>query len=537
MRPSVVQIATGSGSGSGVIFDVSSATAWIVTNHHVVEGSSHVRVLVNDANWFDATVHGVDRVRDLAVLSICCSPSFRAAELAGQRVRQGANVFAMGYPLGVDSSVLTSGIVSRVFQHSPQNAWMVQTDAPINPGNSGGPLFNMDGNVVGINTFVVRESESEVSVEGFGFAVAAESVRGVLAVLKQGQSSSIATPTPRPRATPTPGRNSTRSYGPQDGALPHDNDEYIEQHRAGVYLNDLTARVTFQNPYASSVGEWDYGFTFRAGEEASFHAVVVTSEGRWLHYLREGSADRDSDPIAQGRASSLLVGVGRSNELRLVAAGDLGWFFINDRLAAALDLSGGDAEGDVAVITGYHEGNEIDGRSARFTGFAVSEPWFIGNCSGELEHNDDGLIKWEELPTNERDFIVAATFVNPYEGRVGDWDYGFMFRSTGSSTFHAATVDSDGWWMHFLRRGSTEPVYETSGRATLNLGANGQNALFLLAVGGAGVLHVNGVQVAELDLSGHTASGAIAVGTGFYEGNETPGYNTSYDDCAAWSLD
>ena len=200
VRPSVVQVATGSSSGSGVIVEVSFGTAWIVTNHHVIEGSSSVWVLVNDADRHRATVHGSDSVRDLAVLSIECS-SCRAVELGTERVQQGAEVFAMGYPLGVDSSVLTRGIVSRVFWHSSQNARMVQTDAPINPGNSGGPLFTMDGRVVGINTFVVRQSDGDIPVEGFGFAVAAETVRAALPSLRGGSTIYSPPPTATPAST------------------------------------------------------------------------------------------------------------------------------------------------------------------------------------------------------------------------------------------------------------------------------------------------------------------------------------------------
>ena len=498
-----------------------------------------MRVLANDTDWHDATVHGVDRVRDLAVLSICCSPSFQAVELAGQRVRQGADVFAMGYPVeDVGEPSLTRGVVSRVFYDARRNGWVVQTDAPINPGNSGGPLFAMDGAVVGIVASKAERTDDGRPVEGTGFAVAAETVRGVLSALKQGQGSSIATPTPQLGATPTPPRGSPRAFGPVDGELLHDTDGYIEEYPAGVYLNEFSARATFENPYARSTGGWDYGLLFRGSGEEQFHAVVVTSDGWWSHYLREGSSDTNADPVAQGRLSGLRTGTGSLNEIRVVAAGERGWFFLNDRLVADLDLSGGAAEGDVSVITGYHAGNEIDGRSTRFTGFAVGEPRFLGERSGELTHADDGFIKWEELRTNTGDFIASARFTNPYSASTGEWDYGFGFRDTGSSRFHVALVHSSGSWEHFLRgEGGNGRAHEASGWAALDTGANGENVLWLLAVGGAGLFYVNGIQVAELDLSGNTASGDIAVATGFYDGSELPGYSTGYDEFRVWSLD
>lgn len=515
-----------------------SGRAVVVTNRHVIEdGPGDVRIQVSDGTMYDATLLGSDSTQDLAVLTICCSETFEPVMLSASRARQGSDVVVIGYPLGSEIALMTRGIVSGVMFNASMNGWIVQTDAPLNPGNSGGPLFTLDGEVVGINTYVVRESGSGVTVEGFGFAVASETVRGALPALKAGQGSSITTATPGPTETPAPWPGSSRGFGPEDGSLQHREDGYIEEYEAGVYLQDFSVQARLHNPYGRSEGGWDYGFIFRAGEEDRFHAVVITSDGWWFHYLREGSADRDADPVAQGRTSSLLLEAGSSNELRLVAASELGWLFLNNRLLATLDLSGGGAEGDVAVITGYHNGNEIDGRSTRFSGFTVREPQFLGERSGELEHEDDGLIEWEELHSETRDFIASATFTNPYSANAGDWDYGFGFRHAGSNRFHAALVHSSGSWEHFLREGSRESAHERSGWAALDTGAGGQNTLWLLAVGGVGVLYVNGVQVAELDLSGSTASGDVAVATGFYEGNVMPGYGTVYDEFQVWSLD
>ena len=92
----------------------------------------------------------------------------------------------MGYPLGLDRATVTRGIVSAVWLDNAMERWLVQTDAPINPGNSGGPLFTMDGKVVGINTFIIRESSSGISVEGFGFAVATRTVQELLPAMMAG---------------------------------------------------------------------------------------------------------------------------------------------------------------------------------------------------------------------------------------------------------------------------------------------------------------------------------------------------------------
>ena len=184
---SVVKVETSRGSGSGVIVDMDLAgNATVVTNYHVIEGSSSVTVRAYDRDEYSATVVGYDASKDLAVLRVCCG-TFSVASLSTQeRIPTGASVLAMGYALGWGQAVATRGIVSAMWSDRETGRWIVQTDAPINPGNSGGPLFNMDGEVVGINTFVVRTTSSGRPVEGFGFAVAARTVREVLPFLLAG---------------------------------------------------------------------------------------------------------------------------------------------------------------------------------------------------------------------------------------------------------------------------------------------------------------------------------------------------------------
>ena len=189
---SVVKIETSSGSGSGVIVDVDrNGNATVVTNYHVIERSRSVTVTVYDTAQYPATVVGYDDIKDLAVLRICCD-NFPAAPLSDQaKIPTGAQVFALGYALGWDQAIATRGIVSAVWIASDEGRWLVQTDAAINPGNSGGPLFNMNGEVVGINTFGIRETPSGRSVEGFGFAVAATTVREALPSLLAGAKSAL----------------------------------------------------------------------------------------------------------------------------------------------------------------------------------------------------------------------------------------------------------------------------------------------------------------------------------------------------------
>jgi serine protease Do len=180
-------------TGSGVIL---SADGYIVTNNHVVRDARRVRVqlasLPDEAEaragarakfhahgkLLEATVVGVDRVADLAVLKVDAGRPLPMLKLSdSDSLRQGQVVLAFGNPLGLENSV-SIGIVSSVGRQVKPDDPMVyiQTDAPINPGNSGGPLLDADGNVIGINTFILTQSGGS---EGIGFAIPSNVVKDI----------------------------------------------------------------------------------------------------------------------------------------------------------------------------------------------------------------------------------------------------------------------------------------------------------------------------------------------------------------------
>ena len=504
----------------------------MVTNLHVVPQAGRVTVLVNDSKSLSAIFLGYDALKDLAVLRICCDASLQASPLSARRVKPGESVFAMGYPLGIDQASVTSGIVSRVAYNRQTESWIVQTDAPINPGNSGGPLFTLDGKVVGINTSVLRESSSGISVEGFGFAISAHTVTATLPALKAGTIG----PPPRPTATPLPTLRPRTRFGPVDGSLDDDNDGFIEQFPSGVSLDDFVAVASFQNPSGGPERQWDYGFLFRNFHNARFHVLVVSDDGRWSHYQREGKVVNDR-LLDSGRASGLKTRPGESNEIRLIAITNYGLFFLNGKLVSWLDFSEGGEAGDVSAISGYFNDHVFPGRSTRFRGFRVSAPGFIGEESGELVHEDDGKIRSFRMLTDVKDFIAGATFVNPYAQSTGSWSHGLMFRSAGRNKFQAVTIKSDGTWRHFVRDGSTSPVQEENGRARVNPGPGGRNEVHLWAIGKLGLLYINGEFIGELNIGLGSAGGDVLVGAGFYKGDEIPGYITPFEEFTVWSLD
>jgi serine protease Do len=179
--------------GSGVIVD---PNGYIMTNAHVVEGAQRIRVALpmlsgaSPANTpsgkrpiLDAKLVGIHKETDLALLKIEATglPTLSLEE--SQSTRVGQLVLAVGSPEGLQSSV-TMGVISAVArQADPTKALnYVQTDAPINPGNSGGPLVDMNGHVVGINTFILSQSGGS---EGLGFAIPARVVNFVYHSLRK----------------------------------------------------------------------------------------------------------------------------------------------------------------------------------------------------------------------------------------------------------------------------------------------------------------------------------------------------------------
>lgn len=176
-------------TGSGVLVD---SEGYIITNAHVVGTAQQVQItLAQPANTRDrfrsvlkpsgkmmtADVVGVDRETDLAVLKIEGSghPSLKFTD--SDLIRQGHFVFAAGSPFGLDNSITMGVVSSMARQIRPDDPMIyIQTDASINPGNSGGPLLDSDGNIAGINTFILSQSGGN---EGVGFAVPSNIVQSV----------------------------------------------------------------------------------------------------------------------------------------------------------------------------------------------------------------------------------------------------------------------------------------------------------------------------------------------------------------------
>src|SRR3954447_6311265 len=167
--------------GSGFIVD---AAGIVVTNNHVIADADEINVIMNDGSKFKAELVGVDKRTDLAVLKFKPTKPLVAVKFGdSDKLRLGEWVVAIGNPFSLGGTV-TAGIVSarnRDISSGPYDNY-IQTDAAINRGNSGGPLFNLDGEVIGVNTLIISPSGGSI---GIGFAVPSKTVVGVVNQLRQ----------------------------------------------------------------------------------------------------------------------------------------------------------------------------------------------------------------------------------------------------------------------------------------------------------------------------------------------------------------
>ncbi|WP_240456657.1 S1C family serine protease [Virgibacillus halodenitrificans] len=181
------------GTGSGIVYKKEDGKAYVVTNHHVVEGAEQVDIILNDDERLNAKVLGSDALTDLAILQVDGDKVTTVADLGtSKNLKVGEAVLAIGNPLGMEfANTLTKGIISGLDRSvsmdtngDQQPDWVtevIQTDAAINPGNSGGALVNAKGQVIGINSMKIAQN----AVEGIGFAIPIDAALPVMEQLEE----------------------------------------------------------------------------------------------------------------------------------------------------------------------------------------------------------------------------------------------------------------------------------------------------------------------------------------------------------------
>ena len=173
------------GQGSGFVI---SSDGYVVTNNHVIDGATKIQVAFDNPSGeekYEAKLVGTDQRTDVALLKIQSSKPFQAVKLSEKAPRVGDWALAVGNPFGLGGTV-TAGIVSALARDIGSGPYdYLQIDAAVNRGNSGGPTFNLDGDVIGVNTAIYSPSGGNV---GIAFAVPAKTVKDVVEQLKKGGS-------------------------------------------------------------------------------------------------------------------------------------------------------------------------------------------------------------------------------------------------------------------------------------------------------------------------------------------------------------
>ena len=174
-------------SGSGIFI---SDQGYILTNNHVVQGAQNIKVILSNGSQENATVVGTDQYNDIAVLKTSGKVPAVATLGNSDALNPGETVIAIGSPLGDFKNTVTEGVVSATGRsidtgNGYQIEGLIQTDAAVNEGNSGGPLVDLAGEVVGINTLIVRNSGNGTVAEGLGFAIPINTAQAVASQIIQ----------------------------------------------------------------------------------------------------------------------------------------------------------------------------------------------------------------------------------------------------------------------------------------------------------------------------------------------------------------
>jgi serine protease Do len=291
--------------GSGVII---SSDGYIVTNNHVVDGASDVKVSLNDKREFAARVVGTDSKTDLAVLKID-QTGLPALALAADssKVQVGDIVLAIGNPFGVGQTV-TMGIVSATGRGGlgiEDYEDFIQTDAAINPGNSGGALVSAEGHLIGISTAILSRSGGN---QGIGFAIPVNMARNVTdQIIRSGKVSRAFLGVMIQPVTPELAR--AFQLGKSQGALISDVSPASPAERAGLKAGDVVTKLDDRSVADSRALQLMVG-DMAPGRNVRLTVVRDGNEQQYPVTLGQQPADRkDAMPTASGAASRALEGV------------------------------------------------------------------------------------------------------------------------------------------------------------------------------------------------------------------------------------
>ena len=496
-RSGVVRVVAGANWGSGFIVD---ADGHILTNAHVISGGAPaITVSLDDGTELSARALALDSQRDIALLKVDADGLALSPLPFADSAREGEEVIALGYPIDPNGALtVTKGVVSSLRDFGGALSY-IQTDAAINPGSSGGPLLDRNGEVVGMNTRIVR-SLAGMDVEGVGLAIQSRDLSAALAAMKAGDF---------PITARTPVQT---AFGPISGLL--ETDDGTASFTNNVNIADFVVEATFVGD-ALMVGfflRWsddDYVSHFVALRETRY-------ESRWMGSLNLS----DSEITGGGAVSGVEFGENRRNRVRVAAHGGRGLLFVNGAFQAELDFSRRTDPGYIVMFAS--NAGALSVKYEDFTIVPIDADAFeamkpaglptptpaptasFGPKSGLLA-DDEGIALFA-ADVNLADFVVEATF-------VGDaLVIGFILRADGLISRHSVFIHEPGGWNHSLKLRNMddfEVIDEGAVSGGVEFGENRRSHLRVAAHGGDGLLFVNGAFQARLDLRGRIAPGSV----------------------------
>ncbi len=334
------------GAGSGFIFE---PDGYIITNHHVVDGADQIIVRLADRREFEAELVGSDPLSDVALLKIDASglPTLKLGD--SEALRPGEWVVAIGSPFNFDQSV-TAGIVSAKGRSTNQQQYVpfIQTDVAINRGNSGGPLLNMDGEVVGINSWILSSGGGYM---GLSFSIPIETATGAVRQLREHGKVSRGLLGVQVGAV---NREMAEAFGLERpvGALVNDVTEGSAAERAGIEPGDVI--LAFNDEAIESSG--DLPPLVGANPPGTEAEVMVSRNGKektFVVTLDALESDEDGNLLAsssgEGQSNSLGIVVEQINENRRRALGDPEGGVIVSRIESDAAFRAGLRTGDVIL--------------------------------------------------------------------------------------------------------------------------------------------------------------------------------------------
>ena len=227
---------TSAAAGSGFVL---SDDGYILTNHHVIENSTSIKVTMYDGSSYDAELIGYDESNDIAVLKVDAENLSPVVLGDSDNLNVGDSVVAIGNPLGELTFSLTAGVVSALDREVTLSGnvtmELIQTDCAINSGNSGGALFNLYGEVIGITNAKYSSSGSGASIDNIGFAIPINSVMNIVeSIIEKGYIAK-----PYIGVSVTSVSSETQSYGLPKGAAVKAISEDSPAEKAGLQINDI----------------------------------------------------------------------------------------------------------------------------------------------------------------------------------------------------------------------------------------------------------------------------------------------------------